>query len=148
MSNTLSKFRRFLQFLDHILAQGKQHWLTSKIPRTFADGDYLIELCLYATLIHYWEDDGGSQKSVGVLVGNEGTEEEKVIYRLLSDAYEWAKEKRQIAEVNVNLLNKLAVDNGYTYDEMQAAKVAHEDFRAVDTMHLMNITQFRHKLWS
>lgn len=145
---TKSQLKRFGRFIDNIITQGKQHWFTSQIPKTYVDGSYLIEVSLFAILINFWEIAGGQERATGYLIGNEGSEEERIIYRLLSEAYEWAKNRRPLAEANCSLLRKVAVENGYTEETMAAVKEAEDDFIAVDTMHMVNIVQFRYKFWS
>lgn len=96
----------------------RQKWLTKKIPRTWSDKDYIIELCLFESLIKFWEKDGEDGESStryqyeasydSSCWGDKASydarvEEYKTVYNSLKLAYEWAKnrevEEAKLAEI-------------------------------------------------
>lgn len=120
-----------------------QRWLTKKIPRTFRDIDDLMETCVFACLVAYWEDDRGEEtiryqfqceydnytQDVDKRIA-----EYKDVYDKMKAAYEWAKIREQEYE-------KLFIVDGYGFEYEQ-------QLIETDSLHLSNIIKYRKYLWS
>lgn len=127
----------------------RQKWLTDKIPRTFCDVDYLIETCVFESLISFWESDSGEETlrfQFECEYGEEyGMSEEasaqrktdyREIYRRLNAAYNWAKARDKYIESSLDRKN---MDE---YIKAERRRVER------DTFFLKEIIELRDKLWS
>lgn len=150
----MTTFRKFLTWLDNIFTQGKQHWLTSKIPKKFVDIDYLIEVTLFQCLIRYWEVDDGKHKYASRLTDEEFEGEERAIWETLNEVYRWAKTDRHVAKLNLDALRSVALAcveegvDGNTEEAFEAVRAAELNFQKKDDFALEFIVTHRRALWS
>lgn len=143
----------------------RQKWLTDKIPRTWLDPDYIIETCVFESLIHFWEEDRGEETvrfqwecPYGAEYGMSAEEsvarknERKVVYDRLLAAYNWAKHGR----VDGKAAHKKAIDIYYgqvikKYPVEEGLRVVgnlEEYLRKQDDFFLKEIVELRGHMWS
>lgn len=142
----------------------RQKWLTSMIPRTFCDVDFLIEEANFECLIHYWEYDDGKEmmQYAGSMYDNpssfiedgmtmEEIEAKKIeakeMYHTIWAAYEWASHRHYIFDQLTDKLVKAHANEKWreVADEFHKKE---QEFIDNDTKHLMTIVKYRKYLWS
>lgn len=143
----------------------RQKWLTDKIPRTWRDADYIIETCVFESLIFFWEEDNGEETvrfqwecPYGAEYGMSAEDsvarknERKVVYDRLLAAYNWAKHGR----VDGKAAYEKALE---TYYGLGSSKTNQKEGLMVvgnledylqkqDTFFLKEIVELRNHMWS
>lgn len=84
----------------------RQRWLTKKIPNHWSDKDYLIDVVLFESIVHFWENEKGGESleyqfHPDAYNGNFGDDDClkarllqcRLVHDELKAAYEWAKER-------------------------------------------------------
>ena len=142
----------------------RQKWLTDKIPRTWRDADYIIETCVFESLIFFWEEDSGGETlrwafecpygaeyGVSATRSVEMKNERKVVYDRLLAAYNWAKYGRKQMEQDYNnALTKYFGEN-WTRGDNKGLSVAGKIEREMtekNTFYLKEIVELRDHMWS
>lgn len=82
--------------------KNKQKWLTSKIKGEWKDKDFIIEIALFESLIHYVEKEGGLEYDAGDwsfelkkgYITQEEADEMEQRVRELRETYTYLKEER------------------------------------------------------
>jgi hypothetical protein len=133
----------------------RQRWLTKIIPNTWADKPWLIPEILYASVIHFVEENGEDCFNVTDWPGSGLAEQEKQ----LREVYEWAKTGRKKFQDRINaahpvfepcktddeLVTWLNADHRSQYEEVWRLE---KEFDEIDKKHLHTIIDLLPHLWT
>lgn len=128
----------------------RQKWLTNAIGRTWADKDWVLETCVFTSMIHFWEDERGEEvmryqfecienpcrsKALNA-EDQERYAEARRVYSILDRCYRWAKARDQLWED--------FHESGYDafYNKREA------DLIEQDTSVMQEIIQYRKYMWT